>query len=241
MMSKTDKYAFVTGSSDGLGRALAICLAKAGYHLIIHYKESEEEALTVVKEIEALDRKAFALKGDLTDPHQVNKLFQKVEQLDISLEVFVQNVGNYLKKNILDLSFEEWTEIVNSNLNATFYCNKRAADIMMQKGYGRIVNIGFASLGSLAAKPMITPYYIAKTGVLILTKSLGAELADKGITVNMISPGVLETSISKPVHEIPMGRLARLEEMERALLFLVDSKSEYITGVNLDIAGGWRL
>jgi len=111
----------------------------------------------------------------------------------------------------------------------------------MENGSGRIINIGFANLGRMGAKKMIAPYYIAKNGVLIITQTLAAELADKGITVNMVSPGVLETSISKPIHEIPVGRLATLEETVRTVLFLTDPKSDYITGANLDIAGGWRL
>lgn len=241
-MNNTPKYALVTGSAKGFGRAIALALAGKGYSIIIHYLNSKEEAEQTVKDIRTeTDVDCFALRADLCDYKAVESLFTTISEENIHLEIFVQNVGNYLKKNILETEFEEWNAIINSNLNATFYCNRLAAQSMIPNQNGRIINIGFANLGQSTAKKMIAPYYIAKNGVLILTKSLAAELADKGITVNMISPGVLETSTSKPLHEIPMERLATLEETIRAILFIADPKSSYITGANLDIAGGWRL
>jgi len=235
-------YALITGSSGGLGRAIAFALAKQGYSIVIHYLNSKEEAEQTVAAIkEETGVNCFCEQADLCQPSEVKAMFSRIHDQGIILDIFVQNVGNYLKKNILDLEFAEWDAIINSNLNATFYCNQLAAKHMMEHQHGRIINIGFANLGRIGAKKMITPYYIAKNGVLIITQTLAAELGDKGITVNMVSPGVLETSISKPVHEIPSGRLATLEETVRAVLFLVDQKSNYITGANLDIAGGWRL
>jgi len=241
-MSNELKYALITGSAKGLGRAIALALARQGHPIIIHYLHSQHEAEETASEIrETTGVDCFCLQADVCDPGQVTQLFDTIQSKGITLEIFVQNVGNYLKKNILDTDFEEWNTIMNSNLNATFYCNQLAAKVMMENGSGRIINIGFANLGRMGAKKMIAPYYIAKNGVLIITQTLAAELADKGITVNMVSPGVLETSISKPIHEIPVGRLATLEETVRTVLFLTDPKSDYITGANLDIAGGWRL
>lgn len=241
-MNNTAKYALVTGSAKGFGRAIALALAKQGYSIIIHYLNSQQEAEQTVKEINAqTEVDCFAVCTDLCDYKAVESMFAMLGEKKIRLEILVQNVGNYLKKNILETGFEEWNAIINSNLNATFYCNRLAAQSMLPHQNGRIINIGFANLGQFTAQKLIAPYYIAKNGVLILTKSLAAELADKGITVNMISPGVLETSVSQPLHEIPTGRLATLEETIRAILFIADPKSSYITGANLDIAGGWRL
>lgn len=241
-MNSNAKYALITGSAKGLGRMLALALARKGYHIIIHYLYSQQDAEQTASDIaNETGVNCFCLKADVRDAKQVAQLFETIKAKRITLEIFVQNVGNYLKKNILETSVEEWNEIINSNLNATFYCNQQAAELMVGNNSGRIINIGFANLGRNGAKKMIAPYYIAKTGVLILTQTLAAELADKGITVNMVSPGVLETSISKPIHEIPMGRLATVEETVRAILFLTDEKSNYITGANLDVAGGWRL
>ena len=241
-MNNTPKYALVTGSAKGFGRATALALAKEGYSIIIHYLNSQQEAEQTVADISAqTDVDCFAVKADLRDYKAVESLFAMIDERKIHLEILVQNVGNYLKKNVLQIELEEWNAIINSNLNATFYCNRLAAQAMIPNQNGRIINIGFANLGHFTAQKMITPYYIAKNGVLSLTKSLAAELADKGITVNMISPGVLETSVSKPIHEIPAGRLATLEETIRAILFIAAPESSYITGVNIDVAGGWRL
>ncbi len=242
MNNSNPKYALITGSSTGLGKAMALALAQQGYCIIIHYLHSQSEAEQTVTEIShetGVD--CFSIQADLCDSKQVVALFDAIKAKGIVLNIFIQNVGNYLKKNILETEFEEWNAIINSNLNATFYCNRLAAKMMIPNKSGRIINIGFANLGQVTAKKMIAPYYIAKNGVLIITKTLAAELAGEGITVNMVSPGVLETSISKPLHEIPVGRLATLEETVRTVLFLTAEDSNYITGANLDIAGGWRL
>lgn len=240
-MKNQDKFAFVTGSAKGLGRLMALALAEDGYNLLVHYYQSENEAKETVEQIKRLGRKAFLLQADLSKAEEVALMFDKIQENAWVLEVFVQNVGNYLNKNILEISFGEWREIMDTNLAATFYCNQLACKLMIPQGYGRVINIGFSPVGSLNAQPEITPYYIAKTGVLILTKSLAKELAGTGVTVNLVSPGVLETSIEQPIHEIPMGRLAALEEMLRVLRFLVAKESDYLTGTNIDVAGGWRL
>lgn len=241
-MNSNAKYAMITGSAKGLGRMLAFELARKGYQIIVHYLYSQQDAEQTAAEIrEQTGVDCICLKADVRDPKQVAQMFDIIKTKGIALDIFIQNVGNYLKKDILETSADEWNEIINSNLNATFYCNQHAAELMIENKSGRIINIGFANLGRTGAKKMIAPYYIAKTGVLILTQTLAAELADKGITVNMVSPGVLETSINKPIHEIPVGRLATLEETVRAILFLTDEQSNYITGANLDVAGGWRL
>lgn len=242
MKNSNSKYAMITGSTSGLGKEIALALAQQGYHIIIHYLNSKEHAEKTVGEIsKETGVDCFSIQADLRYPNQVVALFDEIKAKGITLEIFVQNVGNYLKKDILETEFDEWNEIINSNLNATFYCNQLVAKMMIANKSGRIINIGFANLGQVTAKKMIAPYYIAKNGVLVITKTLAAELAGDGITVNMVSPGVLETSISKPVHEIPVGRLATLEETVRAVLFLTSEDSNYITGANLDIAGGWRL
>jgi len=241
MNNKAPKYALITGSAKGLGRALALALAKQGYNIILHYLNSRTDADQTAETIRAEGVECICLQADLSNGKEVVKLFDTIRDKGLSLEIMIQNVGNYLKKHILDTSFEEWNDIINSNLNATFYSNQLAAKLMKSNGKGRIINVGFANIGRAGSKPLIAPYYIAKTGILTLTQTLAAELAGDGITVNMVSPGVLETSISKPVHEIPTGRLATLEETVRAILFLISEDSDYITGTNLDIAGGWRL
>jgi len=235
--------AIVTGSAQGLGRHLAIQLAKAGYTLVCHYHQSEEEGLETLQAVSQFQADSILLQADLTDPNQTDAFFEEIKHQNLpNCTLLVQNVGNYLKKNILETSFEEWKHMIDSNLNCSFQCAKLAIDLMKSHGNNsNIVFLGFASLGSFRAEPEITPYYIAKTGLLLLTKSLAKELAAKSIRVNMISPGVLETSVSKPIEEIPINRLGKLSEIQEVLNFLIDEKNSYITGQNIEVAGGWRL
>ncbi|MCX7803494.1 MAG: SDR family oxidoreductase, partial [Meiothermus ruber] len=157
------------------------------------------------------------------------------------LQVLVNNVGNYLKKPIEATTPEEWQAMLDSNLNAPFYLTQAALPYLSQTGYGRVVNIGFAGAQNLLARPEITPYVIAKTGLILYSKALAQRLAPRGITVNVVAPGVAENSVSKPLNEIPMGRLAHLEELARAVLFFVDEQSSYITGQVMEVSGGWNL
>jgi 3-oxoacyl-[acyl-carrier protein] reductase len=151
----------------------------------------------------------------------------------------VNNVGDYLYKPIEEVSLEEWRWILDTNLTATFLLTQKVLPLMVEQGYGRIVNLGYAGASNLLARPHITPYAIAKTGVVLYTKAIAKRFATAGITANVVAPGVAENSISKPIQEIPMGRLALLEEIARAVLFFVHEP--YLTGQVLEVAGGWNL
>jgi NAD(P)-dependent dehydrogenase (short-subunit alcohol dehydrogenase family) len=129
----------------------------------------------------------------------------------------------------------------DSNLHATFYTCRRAVAIMRAAGGGRVVNLGYAGSELFAARPSIAPYAIAKTGVILYSKALARAHARDGITVNVISPGVMENSVSRPLREIPMGRVGRLDELAAALRYLVSPEAAYVTGVTLEVAGGWNV
>lgn len=236
------KIAFITGSAQGLGQAIAFAMAADGYDIALHYRSNEtaaEETAAVIRR--DWGRKCLLLKGNLADEKTVAALFNQIGEAFGRLDVLVQNVGNYLKKNILDLTPGEWNYILDTNLQCTFYCNRLAAQMMIPQKEGRIINIGYATAGKIDARPLTTPYHIAKTGVLLLTKALSAELASHQITVNMVSPGVLENSLSKPLHEIPMGRLGSFGDIIGIVRFLVSDKANYITGQHIEAAGGWRV
>ncbi len=238
----SQKVALITGSAKGLGRAMAEHLAFLGYQIIIHYNKSEEEAVDLQEELQKeYQIKPGIFKADLCVFEEVKTLFKYIDDNFNRLDILINNIGDYLKKNILETEVEEWDKIIQSNLGSTFYCSKLAIEMMQKSQWGRIINIGFASLGNIKAETLITPYFIGKTGVLILTKSLAKELAKENITVNMLSPGVLENSISQPVSDIPKGRPASFLEFNDAVEFLLSKNADYITGVNLEVAGGWRL
>ncbi|MGK0619471.1 bifunctional dihydropteridine reductase/dihydrofolate reductase TmpR [Meiothermus cerbereus] len=235
------KVALVTGSAKGIGRAIVLALAQRGFDVAVHYHTSALEAEQTRQEAERLGVRAIKAQADVTEPHQAQALVAAVAEQLGGLQVLVNNVGDYLKKPIDEVSPEEWQRMIDSNLNAPFYLTQAALPYLSQSGYGRVVNIGFAGAQNLLARPDITPYVIAKTGLIIYSKSLAQRLAPRGITVNVVSPGVAENSISKPLAEIPMGRLANLEELARAVQFFVEENSGYLTGQVVEVAGGWNL
>jgi 3-oxoacyl-[acyl-carrier protein] reductase len=231
------KAALVTGSAKGIGRAIVLALAERGFDVAVHYRNSEAEAEQTRLEAGQLGVQAIKLQADITQPLEAQQLVDKAVENLGGLGVLVNNVGDYLKKPIDQFSPDEWRAMLDSNLNAPFYLSQTALGYMNQGG--RIINIGFAGAQNLVARPDITAYTIAKTGLIVYTKSLAVQVAAKGITVNLVAPGVAENSISKPLAEIPAGRLAQLEELARAVLFFVDNP--YLTGQVVEVAGGFNL
>lgn len=240
-MSHTPKAALVTGSAKGIGKALLLALAEDGYHVAVHYRSSQHEAEAVAAEARAFGVNAFPLQADVTDPEAAAALVKRAHERFGRLDVLVNNVGNYHHGPLDDLDAATWQEMLASNLNATFYTCQAAVPFMRAQGGGRIVNLGYAGAEHLVARPAIAPYGIAKTGVILYSKALAKVNAKHGITVNVLSPGVMENSVTKPLGELPMGRTGRLAELAAALRYLVSPEAAYVTGVTLEVAGGWNL
>ncbi|ADD29062.1 bifunctional dihydropteridine reductase/dihydrofolate reductase TmpR [Meiothermus ruber] len=235
------RVALVTGSARGIGRAIVLALARQGFDVAVHYHTSALEAEQTRQEALRHGVRAIRVQADVTRVKEAQGLIEEVAGQLGGLQVLVNNVGNYLKKPIEATTPEEWHAMLDSNLNAPFYLTQAALPYLGQTGYGRVVNIGFAGAQNLLARPEITPYVIAKTGLILYSKALAQRLAPRGITVNVVAPGVAENSVSKPLKEIPMGRLAHLEELARAVLFFVDEQNGYITGQVMEVSGGWNL
>jgi NAD(P)-dependent dehydrogenase (short-subunit alcohol dehydrogenase family) len=234
-----NRVALVTGSAKGIGKAILLALAKKGFDVAVHYHNSQSEAEQTRIEAEKLGVRAIKVQADITNPAQAQSLVQSVASELGGLHVLVNNVGDYIRKPIEETTPKEWHSMLDSNLNAPFYLTQAAIPHLLEAGWGRVINIGFAGAQNLVARTGITPYVIAKTGVILYSKALAKRLASKGITVNVVSPGIAETSISKPLEDIPVGRLAHLEELANAVLFFVDQP--YLTGQVLEVAGGWNL
>ena len=240
-MTEARRVALVTGSSKGIGRGIAMALAQAGFDVAIHYLHSSTEAEAVRLEAEQHGVCAVTLQADVTNLTEAEELVHAVEKHFGRLDVLINNVGNYVRKPLLDLEPHEWHEMLDTNLNATYYTCRAAIPIMRTQGFGRVVNIGFAGSGNLLARPGIVAYAIAKTGVELLTKAIARTEMQYGITANVVAPGVIENSISQPITEIPAGRLGRIDEVSGAVLYFVLPGSEYITGQTMEVAGGWNL
>ncbi len=236
------KTALVTGSAKGMGRAMAVALAQEGFNVVVHYRSSKAEAqATTALCIEAGVRAVY-FAADLTQPAQAAKLIEQAQHAFAGspLGVLVNTIGNYVHKPLLETSDEDWADMLGSNLSATLYTCRAAVPYLQSAGWGRIVNFGYAGAKSPEARPNIVPYLIAKTGVLQLSRSLAVTLAGSGISVNVISPGVIETSRGQPIHEIPAKRLGTVAEVVDTLLYFVRA-SDYITGQELEVSGGWNL
>jgi len=233
--------ALVTGSARGIGRGIAVGLAREGYDIAVHYRTSRAAAEATCAELEALGSRAIALEADLTDLDAGTGLVDEARERLGSLSVLVNNVGNYVYTPLAELTLEEWRDVLATNLDATFATCQAVLPIMRAAGGGRIVNIGYAGSQALVGRPDIAPYAIAKTGVVLLTKAIARAEAGNGITANVVAPGVIETSRTKPTSEIPAGRVGRIEEVVGAVLYFFSPDAEYVTGQVLEVAGGWNM
>lgn len=232
--------ALVTGSAKGIGSAIALALAADGYDIAVHYRTSATEAGRVAAEARARGVRAVALQADVTVEAEAAGLVDRAIDAFDGLDVLVNNVGNYHFGPLRELTAEIWHEMFDSNLHATFYTCQRVVPHMRERGRGRIVNVGYAGAEQMKARPSIAPYAIAKTGVILYSKALARTEAANGITVNVVSPGVMENSVTKPVDEIPAGRVGRLDELVAAVRYLVSPAAAYVTGVTVEVAGGWN-
>jgi len=233
--------ALVTGSASGIGRGITLALAREGYDVCIHFRRSEVEAEAARGEAEALGVNAITLQADLTDPEAAGGLVREAHDRLGGLAVLVNNVGNYLYKPLGELTVAEWDDVLATNLHATFATCRATVPLMRAAGGGRIVNLGYAGSQSLVGRPNLAAYAIAKTGVVLLTKAIARAEAGNGITANVVAPGVIETSRTKPLEEIPAGRVGTIDEVAAAVLYFVSEEAAYVTGQVLEVAGGWNV
>jgi NAD(P)-dependent dehydrogenase (short-subunit alcohol dehydrogenase family) len=228
----------VTGSAKGIGRALALALADAGADVAVHYHSSGDEAAAAAQEARERGVEATTVQGDVTDPDSVDDLFSAVEDDLGGVDVLVNNVGDFAPVHWEEIDHDTWMRVLETNFNGTALCSKRALPGMRESGWGRIVNVGYAGSEKALANAKNFPYFVAKTGVLMFTRMLAADTRDEGITVNAVSPYVVENSDEFP-DDLPRGRAARFEDMQQATLFFLEEGSGYISGENVEVDGGW--
>jgi 3-oxoacyl-[acyl-carrier protein] reductase len=222
-----------------MGSALVKALADAGADVAVHYHQSREGAVKTAKAVERRGRRCLIVRADVTREAQVNSMFDAVEKRLGRVDILVNNVGNFLLKPLSKVKPPEWHGILASNLHSAFYCCRRALPGMRRRGFGRIVNMGFGPCEQSVSRERTTVYHMAKTALLVYTKGLAQEEAPHGITVNMVSPGSLFSSLNlPPVESIPAKRYARYSDMTNAILFLLAEESSYITGTNILVTGG---
>ena len=241
------KVAIVTGGSRGIGKGIALSLAEDGADVAVNYNTQEERANEVVKEIMAMGRDSIAIKADVSNGEEVNRMIDTAISKFNKIDILVNNAGTTKAQTILDTTEEDWDMILDLNLKGTFLCSKAVFKIMMKQGYGRIINISSiaAKRGTLYGR---VHYSSSKAGQIGFTKTLARTAAPHGVTVNAVAPGHIGTEsfhglvnrekIEQLKKMIPLGYIGECEDVGNAVVFLASDKARYITGATLDVNGG---
>ena len=244
-MDLAGKVALVTGASRGIGREVALLLARNGADVAVNYHTSDDAAAEIEGEIVKLGRKAMRVKCSVGDYEDAQTMATTVRDELGPIDILVNNAGILRDKFFINMEPEDWTDVIETDLIGIFNVTKLIAFSMVRRGRGRIINI--SSLSAMVGAPGQTNYTAAKGGVIGFTKSLSRELAPFGITVNAVAPGYIETDMLKGMPEevltrysdlIPLGRLGTAEEVAQLVLFLASDKSSYITGQVIRVDGG---
>ena len=231
------RTALVTGSATRVGRELLLTLAACGADVAVHYDESADAAQTTAADAREYGVDATTVQGDVTDPDEVDDLFAAAEADLGTVDVLVNNVGNFDARHWADIEWPAWRDVVESTFYGTVLCSRRALDGMRDQGWGRIINIGFADSDRMHAHPVNFPYFVAKTGVLMFTRMAAADTQDDGVTVNAVSPFAVENTVSD-VSSFPRGRAAAFDDVAAPTLFFLSDAAAYISGENIAVDGG---
>ncbi|MGI5997174.1 MAG: 3-oxoacyl-[acyl-carrier-protein] reductase [Lutispora sp.] len=244
-MQLKGKTAIITGASRGIGRTIALSFAKAGANVIINYSSSDEAAQEVAREAMAYGVKAEVIKADVSNYLEAENLVDRVLNQYGSIDILVNNAGITKDNLLLRMNEDDFDKVVNTNLKGTFNFTKAVSKVMMKQRKGKIINI--ASVVGIIGNAGQSNYAAAKAGIIGFTKSVAKELGSRGITVNAIAPGFIETDmtavLSDKVKEqfanaIPLKRPGNPEDVANAALFLASDYSDYITGQVINIDGG---
>ncbi|RXT13538.1 3-oxoacyl-[acyl-carrier-protein] reductase [Ammoniphilus sp. CFH 90114] len=244
MKTLDNQVAIVTGGSRGIGKTIALELARNGAKVVINYNSNADAANEVVKEIEALGSVAFASQADVSDSAQAKVLVEETINRFGKVDILVNNAGITRDRSFLKLTEEAWRKVIDVNLNSAFNTTSAVLPLMVEQKYGRIINI--SSIIGQSGNVGQTNYAASKAGLIGFTKSLALEMANKGVTVNAICPGFIETEmvaeipaeiLDKIVAKIPQRRLGQPSEIARAVCYLV-TDGDYITGQQLNVNGG---
>ena len=248
MMKFEGKTAVVTGGSRGLGRAVCLELARGGANVAFCYAGNEAAAQETARDIEALGAKALAVRCDVSDAAQVDALAKAAVEAFGRIDILVNNAGITRDNLLMRMSEADFDAVIDANLKGTFLCMKAVSRLMLKQRYGRIVNL--SSVVGLRGNAGQVNYAASKAGVIGMTKSLAKELASRGITVNAVAPGFIETDMTAALTDaartaaqgsIPMGRLGTAEDVAKAVAFLAGDEAAYITGQVLAVDGGMAM
>lgn len=240
-----NKVALVTGGSRGIGREIALELAKNGINIAINYSSSSEKAEEVLSEIKSLGVNAISIKADVSSEEDVNNLVKTIENELGKIDILVNNAGITKDDLLIRMKVEDFEDVIDVNLKGTFLCTKAVARAMMKKRYGKIINI--TSVVGIVGNAGQGNYSASKAGVIGFTKSMAKELGSRGIRVNAVAPGFIDTEMTQVLSEeikdqmknnIPLNVFGNPKDIANAVVFLASNASDYITGQVINVDGG---
>ncbi|MDT3776154.1 SDR family oxidoreductase [Nitrospira sp. MA-1] len=240
-----ERVALITGGARGIGRGIALDLAAKDWKVAICYRTSQLEAQDVVRTIKEKGGKALAIQCDVSDAIAAVQLVQQVENTWDRIDALINGAGPYHRVPLFDETTDGWSEMFNNNLHPIFYLAKAVAPGMKARQSGRIISFGMANADKMEAQSHVTAHYIAKAGVLILTRTLAKILAPDGITVNAVSPGFIDSGSAPPgeldgiAKKIPAGYIGEIQDTVQAVRYFLSDEARYVTGANLHVSGGW--
>jgi 3-oxoacyl-[acyl-carrier protein] reductase len=244
-MSLKDKAALITGGSRGIGKEIALELARNGVHIGISYVSNTEKANEVLEEIRSYGVKAVAIKANVSVEEDVLQMIKTIEEELGTIDILVNNAGVTKDNLLIRMKEEDWDEVMDVNLKGTFLCTKAVSRIMMKKRYGKIINI--TSVVGITGNAGQGNYSASKAGVIGFTKSMARELASRGIRVNGIAPGFIETDMTDVLKDeikesmlktIPLNSFGAPNDIANLAVFLASESSDYITGQIINVDGG---
>ena len=246
MVNLKDKVAIVTGAGHGIGREIALSLARNGAEVVV--TDVTDAIFEVGKQIEALGSKALPLKCDVTDLEQAQDVEEKVIGKYERIDILVNNAGIYPQKAFLDMTADDWNKVLRINLNGVFHCTKAVIPKMVKQKYGKIVNIASIA-GAVVGFQNLAHYSASKAAIAGFTKSLALEVAQYGINVNAVAPGPIDVGdmaanteiYQQIIKAIPVGRMGRPIDIANLVFFLVSDESNFITGQCIVSDGGYTL
>lgn len=243
----SSKVALITGGARGIGRAAALDLAAQGWSVAICYRTSAKEGAEVVDAVEKKGAQGLALQCDVSDPEAAAGLVDRVNREWGKIDAMIHCAGPYHRTALLEESPERWHSMFDNNLHPVFYLSKAVAPGMIERKWGRIVCFSMANADQLIAQPQLTAHYIAKVGILVLTRTLARILAPHGITVNSISPGFIDSGSAPPeelspmAKRIPAGYIGSVDDAVAAIRFLMSDGARYVNGANIHLSGAWGI
>ena len=237
--------ALIAGGVRGIGRAISLALAQRGWTVAACYRKSDKEAAELNSMLRNMGATALLVRADVSLPREAEALVRQVEDEYGRIDALINCIGSYHRVHLMQESVEGWHSMFDNNLHPVFYLTRAVAPGMIQRKRGRIVNFSMVNADQHVGQPYITAHYIAKIGVIVLTRSLAKILAPHGITANSIAPGFIETGsvpqeeLSRSFQSIPAGYMGTPDDAAGAVLYLLSDEARYVNGTNIHLSGAW--